>query len=189
MLGAELAVLSDLESALVRLSELEARYQRWRPVGASEARIRRFEEEHEISLAGSHREWLRTFGEAPICPALVGGRILDLDASISHFIYEDFAGRLASEFAYFGREPVSLAWDEAADEPVDKTPLQGTLCLGHGGCDELWVVVVSGREKGNVWGFVPGLEEELHPTGLSVPEWHLRRIENALAAHECARRS
>jgi len=163
------------------LRSLNARFASFDRSPVRESAVRSFESQHAIELPSSHRRWLDEFGERAIAPHLVGGRILALANSTEDQVYRSFRGPLADEFPYTGTDPVSMAWDKDKDDYADQQPLRGTLCLGSAGCDEIWLLVVSGPERGNVWGFIPGLDQELQPTGKTGVEWSLERVERRIA--------
>jgi hypothetical protein len=152
----------------------------------AEAEVRDFEARHQVELPSSHLLWLRALGRRPIVPTLVGGQALALADCTRDPVYASFAGSLADEFPYRGQAPVEVAWDDAADDYADLQPLRGTLCLGSAGCDEIWLLALTGAERGTVWGFVPGT---LFPTGMSAAQWSLERIERRLAEEHRALRA
>ncbi len=133
--------------------------------------LQAFEESHGIELPGDFKAYLLRFGDEAILPRVFQKKMLPMAEWTENGIYKCFRGELKKPFAYTGKKPLALEWDEEKDDYVHLTPLEGTLCLGSGGCDILWILVVQGPEKGKVWCFVPGAEKALMPTGLGFLEW------------------
>lgn len=171
------AALAELRQRVDELQSLSSYFASLAFEPVTGAEIREFEDFHGVTLPDAHRRWLEAFGRQPIVPTLVGGRVLSLADCTRDQVFSCFSGALADGFRYHGSEPVDVAWDDEQDDYVDPEPLQGTLCLGSAGCDEIYVLVVSGPERGSVWGFVPG---RLHPTGMTAAEWSLGRITRRL---------
>lgn len=170
-----------------RIRELMAAIQAFRPSAGRRGRpmtaaeLDAFEAAEGVVLPPSHRAFLEAFGDGAWLPAVVGGYALPLAAHRSDPVASSFEGRLTEPFGFTGSVPVALPWDDAADDYVRPDPLRGTICLGSGGCDVVHVVVVTGAARDTVWTFVPGLEEELHPTGLDVLDWAVVQMERAVA--------
>lgn len=150
-----------------------------RPMPASE--LTAYEAEHGVVLPDGFRSFLATFGDGALCPGVLGLRAVPLSEMRSDRVWATFIGPLADPFRWSGTEPVALPWDDDADDYELDDPMAGTLCLGSGGCDVTWILVVSGAARGTVWSFVPGLTEELQPTGLGFVDWVVRGLDRKQA--------
>lgn len=166
------------------VAELEGLAPRW--CGAAqridEAVIVAFEGQHGVWLPADHRRLLRTVGDRAPLPTRHGGAILPLADARDLFCLEHALAPMAEPFPYRGLEPVSVPWDDEADEYVVERWLPGCLPVVYCGCDESRVLVVTGEERGRVWAVTPGGDPELHPTGLSFAEWYAEEMARGLAA-------
>jgi len=177
---ARLARIRDLMAAVHALQPSAGRLGR--PVSAAD--LDAFEADHGVVLPESYRTFLEAFGDGAYLPAVAGGYALPLAENRSDPVWSSFAGPITEPFPYTGTEPVALPWDDEADDYVRPDPMRGTICLGSGGCDVVHVLVVTGEARGTVWTFVPGLDEELQPTGLDVLDWAIAQLERALGEQQ-----
>jgi hypothetical protein len=46
------------------------------------------------------------------------------------------------------------SWENGSPDSLDPIFLHGHLCLGTEGCGEDWILIVTGRERGNIWNRV-----------------------------------
>lgn len=173
--------LEQLPAALAELRSLSPHFASLTSPPLTVDDLRAFERNSDIELPDSYRAWLLALGERPIVPGLVGSQALALADCTTDPVYSSFAGRLNEPFPHTGVDSVALCWDEGKDNYADEHPLRGTVCLGSAGCDQIWVVVVTGADRGSVWTFTPFVDEELSPTGQSLPEWNLERISQRIA--------
>ncbi len=180
--GATSSSLDRIQALVAELVVARPYFASLEPVACSRDQLDAFERRHRVELPPAHRALLLALGDRPLLPRVVGSRALGLsdDACLKNGIYQSFEGRLCEAFPYAGELPLALPWDELADDYVDLRPLRGTICLGSGGCDIIWVAVITGRERGRVWCFVPGHEQELQPTGLDLLAWWIDSLERAL---------
>lgn len=139
-----------------------------------------FENFHKIKLPHQYREFLLIFGEGAILPVVSQSKILSLKDSIQNGIWKSFSGPLNEPFKYQGQKPIALKWDDEKDDYEDPQPLSGTLCLGSGGCDTLWLLIITGNNAGKVWRFTPDSENALHPTGLYFFDWYKGQLKKRL---------
>ncbi len=175
--------LRQIDALVERLRTVRADVAAMAPRPLAAGALAAFEAEHQVVLPEAYCQLLATLGDGPVAPRLVYGRALTLAACLDDPVFRSFHGQLATPFRYAGERPIALAWDEAADDYVDLTPLDGTLCLGSGGCDEVRVLVVSGSERGRVWDFCPGADHELHPTGMDLLTWCIHWLTAKLREH------
>lgn len=142
--------------------------------------LKSFEKIHQIQLPKGYREFLLTFGDEAILPYVIGKKALSLKDTVKNEIWKSFEGPLKKPFKYNGNKPIAMDWAEEKDDYVDLRPLRGTLCLGSGGCDIIWLLVINGKEAGKVWQFIPGAEQELNPTRLTFLNWCIKGLKKVL---------
>ncbi len=146
----------------------------------SEIDLFTFEKLHQFKLPQNYREFLLNFGDGFILPVVNQSKALSLKDSVHNFIWKSFSGPLNEPFKYQGQNPISLVWDDEKDDYEDPRPLSGTLCLGSGGCDILWLLITTGMDAGKVWRFTPDSEQALHPTGLCFLDWYKQQLQKRL---------
>ena len=147
----------------------------------SEAEIADFEAEHGIALPSAYRAMLTYIGDRAPLPALVGGAIAPLRLSRALPIASSFVGPLADPFPHGGTIAVAVDWNDEADDYTDPLWLRGCLPLAEAGCDQSFMLVVSGPDRGRVWSVTPCGTPELHPTGLEFAQWYRAEIERGIA--------
>lgn len=180
--------LKKIEKLSLKLIERMPALQKPRKT-LSEAALQAFEKKHEVRLPLGFRDFLLYFGEEAILPVVIGKRALPLAESTENAIYKSFRGKLKDPFIYEGKKPIALKWDDEKDDYAHLTPLEGTLCLGSGGCDILWLLVIQGVEAGNVWSFAFTSDQALDPSGLDFLAWCTKELEAQIEELEKFNRS
>jgi hypothetical protein len=146
----------------------------------SEQDLSAFEKLHQIKLPHNYHEFLLMFGEEVILPVVNQSKTLSLNDSVHNGIWKSFSGPLNEPFKYQSQKPIALEWNDQKDDYEDPQPLSGTLCLGSGGCDILWLLIITGKDAGKVWRFSPDSEQALHPTGLDFLDWYKQQLQKKL---------
>lgn len=174
--------MGDLSNIRAAVDELLARAPWWRGWARPlrKAEIESFEAQHGVRLPETYRQVLLQVGDRAPLPARPPGRIEPLFRARELPVASSFAGPLASPFTFYGSAPVEVPWSEAADDYEDPHWLRGCLPLTSGGCDIVYVLVVSGAERGKVWRAAPSGVPELHPTGMQFAPWYLQELERGL---------
>jgi hypothetical protein len=147
----------------------------------SEGELADFEARQGACLPDGYRAFILAFGDGALVPQVIHKRARLLEEHPHDPVWRSFAGPMAGVFPHSGTTPIALPWDDAADDYVRQDAMRGTLCLGSAGCDVIRILVVTGPARGTVWTFVPGLDTELHPSGLMFLEWCVAGWEQALA--------
>lgn len=171
---------SDRIIALVNeLEEIAPWWRGWaRPIGQAE--LDRFEATHAITLPPGYRKVLVSIGDHAPLPSRPGGALAPLAEAAALPTASAFLGPLASPFAHTGSSPIDVDWDDVSDDYVDPLWLRGCLPLTGAGCDESFVLVVTGPDRGRVWSVTPSGSPQLHPTGLEFTRWYQAELERGL---------
>lgn len=140
----------------------------WAPI--EERRLSAFERAHGVSLPGGHRRLLSEIGDRAPIPGRPRGGLLALEHAIAGTTVD--LGPLAHPFF------------PPLDEPDDETPLAGCLPILDGGCDTIYLLVVTGSERGRVWSFTPSGAPQLRPTGSEFLDWYVDELERGVAPLE-----
>jgi tetratricopeptide (TPR) repeat protein len=149
-----------------------------RPI--DEAEIARFEAAHAVTLPAEHRAILLEVGDHAPLPDRPGGALAPLARARELSTVTSFLGPLAEPFPHSGSAAIELEWDDEADDYADPHWLRGCLPLTGAGCDQSYVLVVSGADRGRVWSVTPSGSPELHPTGLDFASWYRAELERGL---------
>lgn len=173
-------ILEDIGLLMEGLKSLNPYFAEVPVKPLKEESLREFEVKHKIRLPKDYRNFLLKFGDEAILPSIIGGKSLSLENSIQNGIWKSFAGPLNEAFRYQGTQAIGLEWNDEKDDYADPQPLKGTLCLGSGGCDILWLLIVTGKDSGKVWRFSPDSEKALHPTGLDFLNWAKENLKRKL---------
>ncbi|WP_052549684.1 hypothetical protein [Enhygromyxa salina] len=172
--------INQLLALMRELEEIAPWWRGWsRPIDAAE--VARFEVTHAITLPSGYRQVLEAIGDHAPLPARPGGAVLPLAEARALPTASAFLGPLCSPFPHSGAAAVEIAWDEISDDYEDPAWLRGCLPLAGAGCDESYVLVVTGPDRGRVWGVTPSGSPQLHPTGLEFTRWYQAELERGLA--------
>ncbi len=104
-----------------------------------------FEARHGVALPGGYREFLTRFGDGGAGPAY------------GLFTLADAEARLTAR----GQRPASLAAPFPAPATLDEArrlpePVDGMLPIAEIGCGMMWLLAVSGVERGCIWSLDNG---------------------------------
>lgn len=169
----------ELAALAAELVALAPWWSGWtRPL--AEAELASFEAEHGVTLPPGYRGVLREIGDQAPLPTRPDRVLAPLRGARSMTTASSFLGPLAEPFPHTGTDAVELEWDDEADDYADPLWLRGCLPLAGAGCDESIVLVVSGPDRGRVWGVTPSAAPELHPTGLEFSSWYRAELERAV---------
>ncbi|PRP97433.1 hypothetical protein ENSA5_34250 [Enhygromyxa salina] len=175
-----MATIQELVALTDELVQLAPWWAGWaRPI--SEGEIALFETEHGVALWPGHRAVLVEIGDHAPLPTRPGGALAPLARARALTTASAFVGPLADAFPHSGAAPVELEWDDDRDDYADPHWLRGCLPLTGTGCDESYVLVVSGPDRGRVWGVTPSGAPQLHPTGLAFCAWYRAELERGVA--------
>ncbi|HVI03816.1 MAG TPA: hypothetical protein VM869_34220 [Enhygromyxa sp.] len=154
----------------------------WTPL--AEGRLAEFEREHGIELPSGHRRLLAEVGERAPMPGRPRGGLLELDAALVSTTASELLGSLQQPFVGEGAEAIELEWDDEADAYTDPNPLAGCLPVLDGGCDQIYLLVVTGADRGRVWSFAASGAPQLRPTGAEFLDWYLAELGRGMAPLE-----
>jgi SMI1 / KNR4 family (SUKH-1) len=119
----------------------------------AEAEIRAFERRHGIELPEGFRRFLQVVGNGGDGPPTYG---LTRLGEVPDRLHPDFE-RDWRELPHIAEPfPLTEAWGwegEEYDEARRDAARHGSLNLGHDGCGMYWLLIVTGRERGQVWAF------------------------------------
>jgi hypothetical protein len=155
-----------------------------------------FEERNQISLPIDYRDFVLTLGNGGAGP-YYGIYPLRLDYNIDHRMEGDVQIDLSAPF------PHSKAWNQDWIDRIDwdggESPdddlmdgyfytshISGALCICHYGCGDFLLLVVNGREKGDIWGDGRGNYRGIYPEetkdgeGVTFSTWYLNWLDACL---------
>lgn len=175
--------MEEIHELVTWVSELVRLAPWWagcaRPI--REVEIADFEAQHGTALPSAYRAVLLCIGDRAPLPAIVGGALLPLHRARELPIASGYIGPLADPFPHSGTAAVSVDWNDEADDYTDPLWLRGCLPLAEAGCDQSYVLVVSGPDCGRVWSVTPSGAPQLHPTGLEFTQWYRAELEKGIA--------
>src|ERR1700761_2557847 len=119
--------------------------------------LRGFETTFGIVLPEQYRDFLLRFGNGGAGP---GYGLLSLRKSIDEFGNDDLR-RLSRPFI-----PPRAAREKVVDRDY---PEDGILPLAHMGCGHMWVLIVTGAERGAIWTYLDGGDYD--PAHHEIPEY------------------
>jgi hypothetical protein len=119
--------------------------------------LKKFEETVGVTLPEEYRDFLLRFGNGGVGP---GCGLLSLKESIDQF-GNDPLQSLARPFI-----PPRSARAKVDDRAY---PEDGLLPLAHVGCGHMWMIVVTGAERGAIWSYQSGYDYD--PPSLELPKY------------------
>jgi len=155
-----------------------------------------FEERNRISLPEDYRDFVLNVGNGGAGP-YYGIYPLRLDYNVDHRMKGDNQIDLSAPF------PHSKDWDQdwvneidwdAGEKPdddllndyFDTKHISGALCICHYGCSDFVLLVVNGKDKGNIWIDGRGNYSGIYPEEIKDGErvtfstWYLNWLNNRL---------
>lgn len=157
----------------------------------SEKEVIEFENKHEIKLPSSFREFILHFGNGGCGPNY---GLLKLETgilSIPHYPEHSDTIKLSNEFRFdtfwnlddFPEDDYKL-WEK---EYEDSKWCDGMLRISHEGCGYFINLVITGKEKGNIWVDGRASDGGIYPynhhkgiTKTNFIQWYLNWLDNSI---------
>ena len=171
-------ILKSLDPCYEEYGTEHYKYKLEPPV--TEEEVIEFETFFKIKLPEDYRNFIINIGNGGAGPSNGLYGLWNIVGEIRYFRTRD--EELSMEF------PFSEQWslgDPIPEKSINiKSPTQGTIPICHHGCGMLTYLVVTGPERGNLWGFP---SEELYPMvgkdgkRLKFAEWYMDWLDGQIA--------
>lgn len=149
----------------------------WTPV--PDHQLADFERAHGVVLPSAHRQLLIDIGEPAPIPGRPRGGLIRLAQALVDTPASDLLGPLAQPFIGAGDGEVDLEWDDDDEDP----PFAGCLPVLDAG-DSIYLLIITGSERGRVWSYSPSSAPPLRSTGAKFLDWYAAELERGMTPLE-----
>jgi hypothetical protein len=144
----ERGTMSEFDERFERVQEKARSRDVWLPC-LTESEVEAFERENRIELPRGYREFVMKVGNGGGTHPYYGMR--PLSETLAYDTTETVVPHLEFPLTEFWTWDLEKDVTPEMEAEISKVRSQGFLCLGTDGCGIFWILVVSGKERGQVW--------------------------------------